>query len=544
MSRKWLPLALAVCGAGLLALAATASAAPKQVSHVGKTGGTLKVEYGSDVDFVDPALDYLDLGWNIQQAIGCKLLNYPDKNGPEGLQLTPEVATAMPVISGNGKVYSFTVRSGFKFANGQPVTAASFANAFNRDANPKLQSPAGAFITDIAGAQAVLDGKASSISGIKVSGNKISFTLTRAAPDFLARIAMPFFQAVPNSFVTKLDPNGENVIPGCGPYWISARTPNQSITVKLNPYYKGNRPHNFSEIDYKIGNSPQVIEQNTLNGTTDLNFGDIPPNDWKGLADKYGVNKTQVWFKPQLAVSYWAMNHDRPLFKNNPQLAKAINFALDRRALLAQSGFAAGVKTDHMLPPGVPGYQKCNCYPLKGADVKKAKALAAGHTGNGQATVWVVNRGVGPLQAQVVQFDLAQIGIKADVQQLNGGVYYTKAGVRGADFDIIRAGWIADYPDPYDFINVLLDGNLIHDSNNNNLAYYNNPKYNQQMAAASRLIGARRYSNYGALDVDITKNDPAWVSTYNTNERMMTSKRIGCFTYGPYYVDLGALCLK
>ena len=56
------------------------------------------------------------------------------------------------------------------------------------------------------------------------------------------------------------------------------------------------------------------------------------------------------------------MNRDRPLFKNNPKLAQAMNFAFDRRALLAQSGFAAGhKKNDHMLPPGVSrSYQACN----------------------------------------------------------------------------------------------------------------------------------------------------------------------------------------
>jgi ABC-type oligopeptide transport system substrate-binding subunit len=543
MSRKWLPLALAVCGAGLLILATTASAAPKHVSHVGKTGGTLKVEYNSDVDYVDPALDYLDLGWNIQQIVGCKLLNYPDKNGDPGLQLVPEVAASQPVISSNGKVYTFTVRSGFKFANGEAVTAKSFVNTFNRNANPKLQSPAAAFLNDIVGAQAVLDGKASSISGIKVSGNKLTFTLTKSAPDFLARLAMPFFAAVPNSFASKLDPNGENVIPGCGPYWISGRVPNQSITVKRNPFYKGDRPHNVNEIDYKIGNSIQVIEQDVLSGAADLAY-EAPPNDWKGLVDKYGVNKSQVWIKPQLSVSYWALNRDRPLFKNNPKLAQAINNALDRRALLSQAGFAAGVKFDHILPPGVPGYQKASIYPLKGADIKKAKSLASGNTRDGKATVWVRNTGVGPLQAQIVQFDLAQIGIKADIQQLNGAVYYTKAGVRGADFDIIRAGWIADYPDPYDFINVLLDGGLIQDSNNVNLAYYNNPKYNKEMAAAARLVGAPRYKTYGSLDIDMMTNDPPWVVQYATSNRMLTSKRVGCFTYGPYYIDLNAICLK
>src|SRR5205085_721269 len=108
------------------------------------------------------------------------------------------------------------------------------------------------------------------------------FTLTRTAPDFLARLSMPFFQAIPLSLGSNLDRNGVNVVPGCGPYWIAAHTANQSITLERNPYYTGPRPANFDEIDYKIGNNDPVIEQDTLNGTTDLTYS-APPNDWKRL---------------------------------------------------------------------------------------------------------------------------------------------------------------------------------------------------------------------------------------------------------------------
>ena len=71
----------------------------------------------------------------------CKLYNFPDKEGPAGSQLQPEVAAGLPVVSNGGKTYTFKLKSTYKFSDGSKVTAASFVDAFNRNANPKLQSP-------------------------------------------------------------------------------------------------------------------------------------------------------------------------------------------------------------------------------------------------------------------------------------------------------------------------------------------------------------------------------------------------------------------
>ena len=77
----------------------------------------------TDVDYTDPALDYFEPGWELEYATACKLFNYPDKEGAEGLQLVPEAAAGLPTISNNGKTY--ISRSGrFKFSTGQAVTAA------------------------------------------------------------------------------------------------------------------------------------------------------------------------------------------------------------------------------------------------------------------------------------------------------------------------------------------------------------------------------------------------------------------------------------
>jgi oligopeptide transport system substrate-binding protein len=432
------------------------------------------------------------------------------------------------------------------------VTAKSFSDALNRDANPKLQSPAQPFMDVIAGASAMINGKASSISGVKVSGNKLSIALTTASPDLLSRLAMPFFSAINPQLAASLDPNGVDAPAGCGPYYIASRTANKSITLKKNPFYKGSRPHNVNEIDYKIGNTLDVIQQNVDSGSTDYAAQGLNPQAWAPLAAKYGVNKGRVWIKPYLGIRYLAMNNDRPLIKGNLALRQAVNWAIDRRALINQGGFGSGDRLTQILPPGMAGFRTCKtgaapCYPMNvtAATVAKAQALAKGHTGDGKAILYTSNRGAYPLQAQIYQFNLKQIGLNVEVDQFARAVQIEKEGTRGAAFDFTTEGWIADYADPFDFLNVLLSGDSLHASNNNNVAYFNDPKYNKAMLSASRLVGSARFNTYGALDVDITKNAAPWASRATINDQIFVSARTGCFTYNPIYsVDLAAVCLK
>ena len=544
--RRWLTRTALLAGAGLLALAVTAaaSAAPERA---GKTGGTFVVELSTDIDYMDPQLDYLSSGWEIQYAVGCKLYNYPDKMGDAGSQLTPEAAAGPPIVSKDGKTYTFRIRPGMKFSTGEAVTAKSFADAINRVASKQLQSPGSSFIDIIQGADAALDGRTTTVSGVSAKGNVLTIKLLRAAPDLIARLAMPFFQGINPALAGDTDPEGVNTFASCGPYYVQAREPGRSITLKRNTFYKGSRPHNVDQIQYRIGNSLQVIEQNVETGSTDFAAQGLDPTSWKRLADKYGVNKGRVWISPSLSVAYLAMNYDRPLFKGNLPLRQAVNFAIDRRALLTQAGFGAGIRSDHILPPGVPGSAKVNgtLYPLKAPNLKKANALAKGHTGDGKAILWTSNRGAAPLQAQIYQYNLKQIGLDVEVQQLSRAVQITREGVRGAPFDFTTEQWTADYPDPYDFINVLLSGDSLRDANNNNIAYFNDPKFNASMRNASKLTGTPRYSTYGALDMDISKNAVPWAVRAWGTDRIFVSSRTGCFVHSNVYsFDLAAVCIK
>jgi ABC-type oligopeptide transport system substrate-binding subunit len=523
-------------------LAVFATSAVAKSGKTGAVGGTLNVDMSTDVDYTDPALDYLSTGWEIEYSTCLKLMNYPDANGPKGAQLVPEAAAGFPKVSAAGKVYDFTVSAGFtKFSDGSPVTAANFKAAIDRDADPKMQSPAVPFFSDIVGSDT------SPVSGAKVKGSHLIITLTKASPDFLARMAMPFFCAIPTNLPH--DPNGVLAPASAGPYYISERVPNKSITIKKNPNYKGKRPHNVNSIVYNIGNSLDASYLRAQQGATDYAAQGIPPASYAEAAQKYGINKGQFWVKPQMGVQYLAFNHDRPLFKGAAgiALAKAINYAVDRKALLAQGGYLAGKRTDQILPPGMAGFRDASLYPLKGPDLVTAKkwAAKAGVPDGTTVELYTSNRGAAPLQAQIYQFNLKQIGLNVNTHLFARAVQIDKEGTRGEAFDVTTEGWIADYADPYDFINVLLSGDNLHASNNNNIAYFNDPTYNKAMTAASLMAGAARYTAYGNLDVTMMKDNPPWAARSNFNDRVLLSNRVGCFTFNSIYsVDLAALCIK
>jgi ABC-type oligopeptide transport system substrate-binding subunit len=555
--RVLLSIAMAAIGATLL-IAATATAAPAKSQKQTKAvaGGVLVSELDTDVDYTDPQLSYYQPMWEIEYATACKLFNYPDKEAPVGGQVVPEVAAGLPVVAKDGKTYTFTVKPGFRFSNGEAVTALSFKRAIERLANPKMASTGSGFAGDvIVGAQDRIDGKASSVSGVTAKGNKLTIKLLHPAPDILARLAMPFFQAIDAKTAATIDPQGVNTYASCGPYYISGRTANRSITLKANPYYKGTRPHSVAGVQVNIGNSLDVIYQNVVKGTTDYAAGGIPPANIAGVASKYGVNKKQFFTRPELEVDYLALNHDPGrAFNNNPSLAKAVNYAVDRHAYTAQRGAFAGSQTNRVLPPGMAGVTKAtqvvaNSYPTKNVtagDVKKAKALAAGHTGSGNITMWAPSGGVGPQQGQIVQYDLKQLGLNVDLKLLPRAQQFTTARNRSqATYDINWSAWGADYNDPYDFINILLDGNNIGPTANNNDAYYNVPKFNALMNKASLLFGSSRTKAYDSLDRTMMAENPPWVPILNRTARLFVSSHFGCFTYNPVFeVDYAAACRK
>jgi len=167
--------------AAVAVLAASATALGVGVGTASaKSGGDAHFNQKGTFDYTDPALGYLQVFWQITQATCVKLVNYPDTTGAAALQLKPEAASAFAITNG-GKTYTFTVPANkYKFyPKGGGVTAATFKAVVERLADPKMNMPAPAYLSEIVGAQARIDGKASSVSPSRCRATRSSSTSSR-----------------------------------------------------------------------------------------------------------------------------------------------------------------------------------------------------------------------------------------------------------------------------------------------------------------------------------------------------------------------------
>jgi peptide/nickel transport system substrate-binding protein len=551
MQRKRLfSLVALVTGLSLIAAAVFASgASSKTVASSVKKGGTLNVNLAdTDVDFTDPALAYFVYSLQITQIACSNLVVYPDKPAPQGSIPVPEGATALPVVSKNGKSYTFTIRNNLKFADGKPVTAANYAFAFNRMLNPDINSPATQYMHEIVGADDVLNKKAKTASGLVVKGNKLTINLTKARPDFLDILAFPFFCPLPTN--TPTTATGVNTFPGSGPYTITSRTPNRQIVLSVNKFYNGSRPHNFDKIVF----TPNVdLNQSLLqvkSGQADYDAAGLPPTAHADLAKQYGINKGQYWVNHQLVTDYLTLRTDRgPLMDVN--LRKAINWAIDRPQFLRARGAFAGVRDDQLLPPGFPGYKDLKIYSYKGANVEQAKKFLAKSTtckDGCKMTLYTGNSGAFATQGQILQYNLKQIGIDLSVQQFTRSVEHTKCGTKSEQFDICIEAWGSDYPDAVTFIDPLLNGRNIVETNNNNEAYFNNAKINQMIDEADTATGDARAALFVKIDQLAQLQYAPYAPFLHRNDRQLISSRLDpkCYVYQPViqHMDLAAACLK
>jgi peptide/nickel transport system substrate-binding protein len=545
-----LALSAAAAVVGLAFLAASGLGSPGQAAP----SGVFRYSLDTDIDYVDPALAYYSFSWEIEYATCSMLVTYPDAPAPRGARLVPDGAAAMPTVSRNGRTYTFRVRSDRRFSDGRQITAENYAAAINRDLNPKMESRAQPFLEDVVGARAVIDGDAKQAAGVEVlSRFRLRITLRKRAPDLLARLAMPFFCAIPAKLPINRDGVAAPVV-GSGPYYIAEWQKKRRIVLRRNRFYRGPRPRNLAAVEYEIGLPQSTIKLNIDQGRTD--HGVLPPVAHAELGSRYGVRRSspgRYFVNPTRRILYLAFNHERELFGKpgggpgaglgNVPLKQAVNFAIDRTAMLAQLGAYAASFTDQYLPPTMPGFSNKAIYPTR-PDIARARALARGHTRSGEASLLVCSPGRDTEGVEeVVKANLAQIGLNAKVRGCPR-IWPPWHWTRGMGWDMTLES-VATAPfDPLDYL-LLLDGRTIGPRGNTNLAYFHSDEYNRKLDRAASLTGQARYRAFGALDVDLATNAAPWAAFGVSNDRRYFSARVrGFFSHPVYGLDLAALSVR
>jgi ABC-type transport system substrate-binding protein len=506
-----------------------------------KPGGTITIGLPAGaIDHLEPTLWYYATTWEIANTTCVPMLTFPATSGAAGVKPIGGVAS-LPKVSDDGKVYTFTMKPGIEFANGQPITAQVMAYTFTRMFSPKLASPGDLFFNVIKGAPAVIAGKATTVSGIKATANTITFTLSEPTASFLYRMTLPFACPVPLGTPDKALENGSALL--SGPYYVKSYTPQQSIVLVRNPHWNAAELGNLQtsdQINLQIGVDASQAASLIRSGQLATYGAPMAPTDaLQALSDP--TLKGRVFVDPLPATTYlWLNNTVPPL--NNPKVRQAINTAINRLAIQrVWGGPSQGQPTDQILPPTMPGYVKANNYPVAG-NVAAAKALmkAAGVTTPVTLTLRTLSDQPGYAQvAQVIQADLAPIGIKVNIttapDSVNGGVISVPKNHVPMGINT----WTQDYPYPDDFFNPLLDGSNITPTGNNNYASYNNPAVNKQI---ENLDAKATSAQWNALDKQIIASDAPWAPLLNpTRVTLFSSGTCGAVIQPVYLVEFATL---
>jgi len=541
-----LALIAAACGGGGSTKSTTSSAGASTTSTSGKTFPLFRIAMDTGTDFLDPGLSYTVEGWGVMWNVYLPLLGYKHVNGPDGATLVPYLAQALPTVSSDGKTYTLTLRKGLKYSNGTPVKASDFKATIERDF--QIDSPGVGFFGNIVGAGQYGKTKKGEISGITANDTTGLITIKLMAPqgDFENILATEFAAPVPAS--TPAKDQSTTPAPSTGPYVIQSYKPNKQIVEVRNPNFSsaalgGNVPQgNPDKVVWDIIGDDGVALQRVIAGQDDWSsYHPIPPDRLSQVQAKYG-NQIKV-FTPANTY-YFFMNTTQKPF-DNLKVRQAVNFAIDREALVRVYGGLA-TPTENILPPTYPQYKKHDLYPY---NLAKAKQLIAASGDKGMSvTVWNHSRGLDPKAGDYLTSVLNSIGLKATEKIINPAVYWTTIGNQATKAQIGFADWFQDYPHPLDWFDVLLNGERITPTHNNNYADFNSKAINAKIDALKKqpVLTSSVNSQWAALDQSIMAQAP-WAPFLNRQFTDFFSSNIDLSCYVNhvlYEFDYATICHK
>jgi peptide/nickel transport system substrate-binding protein len=523
-----------------------------------KPGGTFTILANSAFGQADPAQNYTLEEWQLLIDTHDGLTAFQKVGGVAGTKIVPDLAVSLPTPTNGGKTYTFQIRKGIKFSNGQTLKPSDFVTTFERQFT--VPGPT-SFYSGIVGASACSAKKCDLSKGVVADDNAYTLTLNLTAPDpeLFDQLALPFAYAVPSSTVMKM--TGNNVPPGTGPYMWKSYNPNTEAVLVRNPYFKvwnaqAQPAGNPNEIIEKYG--LQVSEEITEveNGQANEVFdGDqIPSDRLSELNSPQYAN--QVHVNTLTADWYFALNASRAPF-NNVLARQAINYAANRSAYVKIAGGPSlAVPTCQILPPNFPGYSAYCPYTAgstskwSAPDLTKAKQLVAQSGTKGmKLVVDGTNDEVGKALVQQMISDLDSIGYNATPQLLTTGVQYpyVQNSSNAGKWNVGWSAWYQDYPAPSDFLNVLTGCNTIHPNSDAspNISEYCNKSIQSQINQAETLgQSAAADSMWTKVDHEMTDEAP-WVDMYNPKQIDFLSSNVGGYVWNPqWYILVDQLFLK
>ncbi len=419
--------------------------------------------YGIDPLTLDPAISGETTSHQYIMQLFGGLVRLDDN-----LEPVPDIAQRWEV-SDDGRTYTFYLRKGVRFHDGKEVKAGDFKYSWERAGDPATGSlTAGTYLGDIIGVKDVLAGKSREISGVRVVDDyTLEVTIDAPKAYFLYKMAYPTGFVVDRANV-ELGGEWWRSPNGTGPFKLGRWEENSLLVLEKNELYYGDLARVNSVVFHLWAGVPMNLYE-----TGEIDVAGVSIDYIDKVTDKAGPFYQELEVTPELSFFYIGFNTTRPPF-DDVNLRRAFSMAIDKDKLVSLVFRGMVQRADGILPPGMPGFNK----DLSGLsyDVNKAKELIAdskyGDVSN-LPPITITTLGWGGLISQDLEAIIEEwrrnLGIEVKVRQLEPQrfLYHLKQE-KDEMFDM---GWIADYPHPQDFLEV-----LFYSGSDNNYSEYSNPE--------------------------------------------------------------------
>ena len=528
---------------GAAVMAATGCGSSSSTSSGGDSaavtnGGILKAGIPNNPDHLDPALSYTNEGWEILEATNNGLLTFKKLAGGEGAKIVPDIATAMPTVSKDGTTYTFHMRPNVMFST--PVSRAVEPSDIKFSIERLFQVDSGGvgFFTGIKGANAYAKSRKGASPGSWPTSHPHDHI-----PPHPARRHVPGLHGDPVCVRHAQGHALQGRLHAAGMADRHRPLPDHRIHTpavdhdqaqsQLQIVDKDTPNGHLDGIDVAIGVTPDQSVNEIAQGDLDWYFESVPPDRLTELKARY---PDQVFPFVRNNTTYFFMNERKYPF-NKLAVRQAVNYAIDRNALVKIYG-GQGSPTENILPPGfAPAYKKHNLYPL---NVAKAKQLIqqAGVAG-AHVVVWGHTTPPTPNAVQYLAGVLNSIGLVATVKTFDESVYWDTLATQKGDPQIGFQDWNQDYPEGQDWIDVILNGEHIVAVGNNNTSNTNVPAYNVMIDQAKAMpLGPARDAMWAKLDYLFMKNDAGWAPFMNRQWPKFVSSRLHGLVFNGTYFEL------
>ena len=440
----------------------------------GNREGTLHWGNGTEPQSLDP---HIATGVPEHHIISSLMEGLVHKDG-ETLEPRPGVAKSWD-ISADGRVYTFYLRQDARWSNGDLHNAHDYVWSWWRALQPALGNLYAYMYFPIANAKAYYDGEISDFSqvGVKALDDYVlQVTLTEPIPYFLQLLdhysTYPVHRATVEKF-GKADQRGtrwtfEGNIVGNGAFQLKEWKINRRITVERNPHY-------WNAENVRLN---QVVFYPTENVTTEermfragqLHYSGIPSDKIQAYSQS---NDPSLRIQPYLGVYFYRLNVDKPQL-NDKRVRRALGMTINRDQLVSQITKGGQIPAYAITPPGTMGYYPESDLAFDPEAARKLLAEAGYPNGEGFPTTEILyNTSEGHRKIAVALQQMWKKHLNIDVVLLNQEWKVYLDTVSNHHYEIARAGWIGDYVDPNNFLDMFLC------NGGNNRTHWCNPEYDQ-----------------------------------------------------------------